>query len=252
METIKQSKKKQINSDLDQTIIMKRLNKQNIEKTQVYKLPTKRDMEIATELKKYIFTSWHWLFISITISLILCASSFFAIHKYVNIKRKQVLKGKQQILQSLKMIDPRVIARTEQDIVKLKKDLQDLNNNIKRNEMGELLDSKAGAFNVVTDIKIELSKNNIKTKSISEKIIEPEPLHKPQNSNTPKRKTVQIAPFKTVEYSFELYGKYKNIFMFLIKESRKRKTYNIKDIKIINKALGEVSLEFILQVNYKK
>jgi hypothetical protein len=73
-------------------------------------------------------------------------------------------------------------------------------------------------------------------------------LVKPQSDSV----NSQVASsFKTMEYQFKVKGRFKNIFMFLVRESFALPSYHYRNISLSRETDGNILFSFILQVNYK-
>jgi hypothetical protein len=98
------------------------------------------------------------------------------------------------------------------------------------------------------DCGLEIT-NIVNTALVENKLVLRESgLVKPQSDSV----NSQVASsFKTMEYQFKVKGRFKNIFMFLVRESFALPSYHYRNISLSRETDGNILFSFILQVNYK-
>ncbi len=57
-------------------------------------------------------------------------------------------------------------------------------------------------------------------------------------------------PFKTVEINYVVRGDFRQMFLFLVKQSFLKQSYHFKQIQVVQFDDGEMGMAFVLQVNY--
>jgi hypothetical protein len=217
------------------------------------------------EIPKKQLNSWHWLIICVVLSLIASIGSCHAIRKKMTARRAKTLPEKQDRVEMLSMLNIETVEKINAEINDFSNELKILKIEEKEGEMNKMPLNSDGVLKITTELNKHLIENKLRLVERALKEEQPEPAkmragtrrvasaRKGLPSKVKKSSASSVrAPFKTVEYCFKVEGQYKNMFMFLVKQSFKRRPYHLKDIEVINHPNRTMRLNFTLQVNYRK
>jgi hypothetical protein len=101
-----------------------------------------------------------------------------------------------------------------------------------------------------------LAKRSIRIVSTGAKIVTAPPVQPPPKrvgkerkpSAKPAKATVERG-YSTSDVAYSASGDFRDMFMFLVDETRKRPNYSFKDISVVRPEDGGTTLDFVLQVN---
>jgi len=216
---------------------------------------------MSMEISKKQLNSWHWLIICVIISLIVSIGSYHAIRKKMAKKSQKALSNKQVRLEMLSMLNIETVDKINIEINDFVDELKILKIEEKEGELNKMPLNSDGVLKITTELNKHLIKNKLRLveRALKEEKSAPAKMRtgvrravSSNLSSSYKYKPAIRAPFKTVEYGFKVEGEYKDMFMFLVKQSFKKRSYHLKDIEIINNPNGVMRLNFTLQVNYRK
>lgn len=184
--------------------------------------------------------SWHWLGWSLAASAILAVLGTFFFNRLVREKENGLYAKKQEYLERLKLIDEFDVKKIEDLERKDRAKANGLKLWLNNQETGRMPLGDDCGLEITNIVNAALEKSNLK--------LAKRELIKPKESFAEDE---PILSFRTIEYKFKVSGSFKNMFMFLVRESFKMVSYHYRDIRITQSADGELFFTFILQVNYK-
>lgn len=184
--------------------------------------------------------SRHWLGWSMCAAVVTAGCGMYFFSGVVKAKERGLYKHKQNYLDSIMLLDELDLKRVEELAAEDRRKVNELKLWLQKQEPANMPKSDDCGLEVTNIVNTALVENKL--------VLRESGLVKPQSDSV----NSQVASsFKTMEYQFKVKGRFKNIFMFLVRESFALPSYHYRNISLSRETDGNILFSFILQVNYK-